>query len=167
MKAMAGTSSAVTPGKTGGAIATTGTKGAGGVSVSSLPPLASTAAPPARGTVGADNLAAKAVQAPAPAAGQVLGAKAARVLLHVRGLTRVLVEGADGTVYINRILHPGDTYRVPDMMGLSLTTPDGGAVGLELDGHDLGVAGHSGEMTEALPLDPQALVDRSGSRNPG
>jgi cytoskeleton protein RodZ len=99
--------------------------------------------------------------------GQEFGARNARVVLHVRGLTRILVEGADGKVFINRILHPGDIYRVPNLVGLSLTTPDGGAVALELDGKDAGAAGRSGEMTEALSLDPQAIVNRTGSRNPG
>jgi cytoskeleton protein RodZ len=100
--------------------------------------------------------------------GQVFGMQNhnARVVLHVRTVTHVLVEGPGGRVYINRILHPGDAYRVPDLVGLSLTTEDGAAVSLELDGQDMGVAGRSGQMTEALSLDPQAIVDRSHSGNP-
>jgi cytoskeleton protein RodZ len=119
---------------------------------------------PVKEAVSADN---KVAQGAGLSSGQELGARNARVVLHVRGLTRILVEGADGKVFLNRILHPGDTYRVPNLVGLSLTTPDGGAVSLELDGKDVGVAGRSGEMTEALSLDPQAIVDRNGSRNPG
>ncbi|HEX4156838.1 MAG TPA: helix-turn-helix domain-containing protein [Rhizomicrobium sp.] len=101
--------------------------------------------------------------------GQVYGTQnhKARVVLHARTVTHVLVEGPGGRVYINRILHPGDAYRVPDLVGLSLTTPDGGAVLLELDGQDMGVAGRTGQMTEALSLDPQAIVDRAHGGNPG
>lgn len=77
-------------------------------------------------------------------------------------MTRVLVQGADGTVFINRVLRPGDTYRVPDKVGLTLTTPDGGDVALELDGQEMGVAGSQGQVTEALSLDPQSIVDRYG-----
>jgi cytoskeleton protein RodZ len=101
-------------------------------------------------------------------AGQVFGMQNhnARVVLHVRAVTHVLVEGPGGRVYINRILHPGDAYRVPDLVGLSLTTEDGAAVFLELDGQDMGVAGQSGQMTEALSLDPQAIVDRAHGGNP-
>jgi cytoskeleton protein RodZ len=114
------------------------------------------------------------VAAPDPALaalppGQVYGQqnRNARVVLHARSVTHLLVEGPGGRVFINRILHPGDAYRVPDLVGLSLTTPDGGAVLLELDGQVMGVAGKTGQMTEALSLDPQAIVDRAHGGNPG
>jgi len=131
------------------------------------------AATPATGTL--SNPAAQAATANPPASllaalppGQVFGTqnRNARVILHARAVTHVLVEGPGGKVYINRILHPGDAYRVPDLVGLSLTTPDGGAVLLELDGQEMGVAGRSGQMTEALSLDPQAIVDRAGGKTP-
>jgi cytoskeleton protein RodZ len=93
--------------------------------------------------------------------------KDARVILRARATTRVVVQGADGTVFINRVLKPGDTYRVPDKVGLTLTAPDGGAVGVELDGQQMGTAGSQGHVTEALSLDPQAIVDRYSGRGPG
>lgn len=100
--------------------------------------------------------------------GQMYGAqnRNARVVLHARTITHVLVEGPGGRVYINRVLHPGDAYRVPDLVGLSLTTPDGGAVLLELDGQVAGAAGRAGQITEALSLDPQAIVDRTHGGTP-
>lgn len=84
----------------------------------------------------------------------------ARVILHVLSPARVLVEASDGTVYINRTLAAGDSYRVPDRVGLTLTTPDGGAVEFELDGQPMGAAGRPRQMTEAISLDPQVIVDR-------
>ncbi|HEY2446455.1 MAG TPA: RodZ domain-containing protein [Rhizomicrobium sp.] len=143
-------------------IATTLPKVAG-ESRTATAPSSSSALP----TTGSVATAGAAVQTAALPTGQVLGAHEGRVVLHVRGITRILIEGADGKVFINRILHPGDTYRVPNLVGLSLTTPDGGAVSLELDGRDMGIAGQAGEMTEALSLDPQAVANRSGRRNPG
>jgi cytoskeleton protein RodZ len=100
-------------------------------------------------------------------AGQVYGAqnKDARVVLHANQTTRILVQAGDGTVYINRTLHAGDSYRVPDRVGLTLTTPNGGAIALELDGQLMGAAGKSAQMTEALSLDPQAIVDRSNGNS--
>jgi cytoskeleton protein RodZ len=100
--------------------------------------------------------------------GQVFGAQNlnARVVLHAHGLTHVLVQGFSGRVYINRLLHPGDVYRVPNMVGLSLTTPNGGAVSLELDGRDMGAAGPSGRITEALSLDPGTIAARKGPGSP-
>ena len=95
-------------------------------------------------------------------AGQILGQENAnaRVVLHILKPTRVLVQGSDGKTYVNRILHPGDAYRVPDLVGLSLTTSDGSAVQVELDGQIMGVAGKSSEIVEAMSLDPQSVVDR-------
>jgi cytoskeleton protein RodZ len=85
----------------------------------------------------------------------------ARVILRATGVTHVLVMGPDHTVFINRVLQPGDSYRVPDVVGATLTTPDGGAVQVELDGQSMGLAGKQSQMTEALSLDPQSIVDRS------
>jgi len=94
--------------------------------------------------------------------GQVYGAQNgnARVILHAIRPARVLVEASDGTVFINRTLSPRDSYRVPDRVGVTLTTPDGGAVEFELDGQPMGAAGRPKQMTEAISLDPQAIVDR-------
>ena len=86
------------------------------------------------------------------------------MLLRAIATTKVLVEGSDGTIFINRTLSPGDTYRVPDLVGLTLTTPNAGALQIELDGQMMGLAGHSKEIAEALSLDPQAIVDRSNDR---
>ena len=85
----------------------------------------------------------------------------ARVILRATEVTHVLVMGPDRTVFINRVLQPGDSYRVPDVVGATLTTPNGGAVQVELDGQAMGMAGKQSQMTDALSLDPQSIVDRS------
>ncbi len=89
-----------------------------------------------------------------------------RVVLRAVATTRILVQSADGKVLENRILQPGDSYSVPNKVGLTLTTPNGGAIGMELDGQPMGYASRGAHMTEALSLDPQAIVDRY-NRNPG
>jgi len=91
----------------------------------------------------------------------------ARVVLRAHSATRILVQAADGTVVFNRLLQPGDSYLVPNKVGLSLTTPDGGALGVELDGQPMGFAAPGNHLTEGLSLDPQAIVDRSNRSNPG
>jgi len=90
-----------------------------------------------------------------------------RVVLHVRQTTRILVQGPDRTVYINRTLKPGDSYRVPNFVGVTLTTSNAGAVQLELDGQAMGLVGKSDQTTEALSLDPQAISDRYNSGRSG
>ena len=125
----------------------------------SAPPADSTQAQPQQATA-----TTTPTQQPAPQrAGQILGQDNPhpRVILHILQVTRVLVQGSDGKLYINRTLHPGDSYRVPDLVGLTLTTPDGGAVEIELDGQMMGVAGKPSEIVEAMSLDPQSIVDRS------
>ncbi len=90
-----------------------------------------------------------------------------RVVLRAHATTNVLIEGPDGRVLLNRVLHPGDSYNVPNLVGVTLTTQNGGAIALELDGQPMGTASHSDKVTEALSLDPQAIVDRYNSGNPG
>lgn len=94
--------------------------------------------------------------------GQIYGAqnRNPRLVLRVHVATRILVQGPKKAVFINRTLKPGDTYQVPNQVGLTLTTPNGGAVELDLDGQAMGFAGRDQQMTEALSLDPQSIVDR-------
>jgi cytoskeleton protein RodZ len=91
----------------------------------------------------------------------------ARVVLKVLKPTRIIIQSPEGGVVFNRLLQPGDSYLVPNRVGLTLTTPDGGAVGVELDGQPMGSAGAQSHVTEALSLDPQAIVDRYNRSNPG
>jgi cytoskeleton protein RodZ len=102
-----------------------------------------------------------ATEAPLPP-GQVYGKNNAgvRVVLRVHQPARVLVQGEDGMVYINRTLQPGDTYQVPNVVGLTLTTTNAKAVEVDLDGQAMGYAGKDTGMAEALSLDPQSIVDR-------
>ncbi len=90
--------------------------------------------------------------------------KSARVVLRMKQPTSVLVQGADGTTYINRTLNAGDTYMVPDMVGLTLTTANAGAVEIDLDGVAMGAAGKNGQIGETLSLDPQSIADRYNGR---
>ena len=70
------------------------------------------------------------------------------------------MQGGDGKVFINRALNAGDSYMVPDQVGLTLTTGNGGAVELDLDGTSMGTAGKTGQVGDNVSLDPQAIADR-------
>ena len=106
--------------------------------------------------------------APLPA-GTVYGQqnRNARVILRVHVATRILVQGPDGLVYLNRTLNPGDTFMVPNRVGVTLTTTNASAVEVDLDGQSMGFAGHGSGVAEAVSLDPQAIVDRSNSGGSG
>lgn len=91
----------------------------------------------------------------------------ARVVLRAHQPTRILVQGANGVVYFNRSLNPGDTFHVPNKTGVTLTTTNAGAVEVELDGQSMGFAGQGNAVAEALSLDPQSIVDRSSRGGSG
>jgi len=138
-----------------------------GQSIEPLPPSRPASGASEAGTISTQPLAAPDNQLQALPPGEVYGGQNhnPRVILRVHTATRILVQGPKRTVFINRTLKPGDTYQVPNMVGLTLTTPNGGAVELDLDGAAMGFAGQNQQMTEALSLDPQAIVDRyNGSR---
>jgi cytoskeleton protein RodZ len=127
----------------------------------SLPPPGETEAPPA---IPMQSAVPNAV--PPPAAlpqGHVYGQgnRSARVILRILKPTHVLVQGPDDTVYINRTLDPGDTYRVPLIEGVTLTAQNGNAVELDLDGQSMGTASGSPDTAEAVPLDPQGVADHA------
>ena len=113
------------------------------------------------GQIPANPTAAPQQQA-AIAPGRVYGQlnRNARVVLRVKQATRILVQGSDGTVFINRALNPGDSYMVPDAVGLTLTAADAGAIEVDLDGVAMGTAGTKGQVGETVSLDPQAIADR-------
>ncbi len=75
--------------------------------------------------------------------------KNARVILRIRSATHILVQGPDGRVFINRALQPGDTFNVPPVEGVTLTTANGNAVELDLDGQSMGLASNSGERARS------------------
>jgi cytoskeleton protein RodZ len=128
-----------------------------------LPPLSA----PATGTPVPSTQSTPGTEVAALPPGEVYGQlnKNSRVVLRVHETTRILVMGPGKTILINRTLRPGDTYQVPNMVGLTLTTPDGGAVEVDLDGAAMGFAGKSQQMTDDLSLDPQTIVDRyNGTR---
>ena len=112
--------------------------------------------------------AAEAAPAVLPA-GKVYGEqnRNARVVLRARSATHITVRGKDGTTFINRNLLAGDIYQVPNFTGLTLSTSNGGAVEVDLDGLAMGNAGASDQETQDLPLDPQSIVDHFGNRRPG
>ncbi len=96
--------------------------------------------------------------------GQRYGAQNAgsRVMLVAHRPTRVLVQGPSNTLLLNRLLQPGDSYLVPNITGTTLSTPDGGALELILDGGSLGYAGKDGVVAEGLSLNPQDVADHQG-----
>ena len=151
---------------------------------SSAPPA--TASPRAPATPPADNPLAS--QLPGPPAGKAMAAQTtatpspalagtsapgaatvygqsnrnARVVLKAKADTHILVRGKNGTVFINRNLKAGDSYQVPNQVGLTLSTSNAGAIEMDLDGQSMGMAGGDQQSADDVPLDPQTIADRNG-----
>lgn len=109
------------------------------------------------------NMAEPAVLPPGSAYG--LTNKNSRVTLRIHRLTRVLVQGPTGILFINRTLRPGDTYQAPNMVGLVLTVDDAAGVELILDGAPVGRLGKG--TANGVSLNPQDIIDRAGTARPG
>jgi cytoskeleton protein RodZ len=101
------------------------------------------------------------VQAPLPP-GRRYGVRNrnSRITLRVHRPTHVAVQGTRNRTFIDRRLSAGDTYRVPNMVGLRLSAPDAGAVEVILDGSSVGFAGENGVVARGLSLNPQNIIDR-------
>jgi cytoskeleton protein RodZ len=70
------------------------------------------------------------------------------------------VQGTGNRIFIDRILDAGDTYRVPNLVGLKLSAADAGAIEVILDDTTIGFAGKDGITARDLSLDPQSIIDR-------
>jgi cytoskeleton protein RodZ len=123
---------------------------------------ANTNQPPAAAPVAAPQAAAPNGSALPPGLRYGTQNAGSRLTLVVHRLTRVLVQGPNNTLLLNRLLQPGDSYLVPNMSGATLSTPDAGAVELILDGGSLGYAGKDGIVAEGLSLNPQDVIDHQG-----
>ncbi|MEO8896070.1 MAG: RodZ domain-containing protein [Rhizomicrobium sp.] len=142
-----------------------------------VPPAAPAAATPASPPANAATAAATTAQpsaTPSPAQPETAPSAAsadaatvygknnrnARVVLKAKNDTHVMVRGQNGVVYINRDLKAGDSYQLPNAVGLKLSTSNAGAVEVDLDGQAMGVAGGDQQSAENVPLDPQTIADR-------
>jgi cytoskeleton protein RodZ len=103
---------------------------------------------------------------PAAPAGRVFGAqnKNSRIVLRAAADTHIAVRGADGRVFINRLLNAGDRYNVPNLVGLSLSSDNAGALEMDLDGTTMGRAGADQQAINGIILDPKAIADRFNKR---
>jgi cytoskeleton protein RodZ len=83
-----------------------------------------------------------------------------RIILRVHRSIRLAVQGTGNRIFIDRVLDAGDTYRVPNLVGLKLSAPDAGAIEVILDDTTVGFAGKDGVMARDLSLEPQSIIDR-------
>lgn len=117
-------------------------------------PVALDAAPPVPSV---SPTSAAAAPIPPLSAGQPAAAAADQVEIQATADAWLEVRDANGTVLLNRTLHPGDTWTVPKQAGLVLTTGNAGGTVLVVDGVASPALGNSGAVRRNLPLDPSLI----------
>jgi cytoskeleton protein RodZ len=80
-----------------------------------------------------------------------------RILLHANADSWVQVRETDHTVLFTGLLKPGDSYRVPDLPGLSMRAGNAGGLDIVVDGRPAPSLGPAGAVRNVM-LDPQALM---------
>jgi len=75
-----------------------------------------------------------------------------RITLHIHRPTQVVVLGRRGELLFQRSLQRYDTYRVPELPDLTVTTQDAGAVEVIFDGQSVGFLGRDGAVVQRVPL---------------
>ncbi len=109
---------------------------------------------------------------PASALASTLGTSAAAAAAAAQAKANTIVLGATadawlevrdpvGNVLLNRVLHKGDTWTVPDQKGLVLTTGNAGGTTITVGTLVIPSLGGNGAVRRNLPLDP-ALIRAGG-----
>lgn len=123
-----------------------------------------TQAPPAPPVPDVSPSSAAAAALPVPPA-PTISPDQSRIELRANADAWVQVRDRSGTVLLNRILHPGETWDVPSRPNLLLTTGNAGGTDVLLDGQPTVSLGGNGVVRRDLPLDPDLIKD--GKLAPG
>ncbi|MDE0388879.1 MAG: DUF4115 domain-containing protein [Rhodospirillales bacterium] len=82
----------------------------------------------------------------------------ARVIITAIDDSWVQVQGPDNELLLTRILHAGDTYRVPDRPGLLMVTGNAGGLEIQVDNAPAPALGPLGVVIRNIALDPDRLL---------
>jgi len=100
---------------------------------------------------------AAAAPIPPVSAAQSASAAADQIEIQATADAWLEVRDAKGDILLNRTLHSGDTWTVPQDAGLVLTTGNAGGTVLVVDGVASPALGNSGAVRRNLPLDPDLI----------
>jgi cytoskeleton protein RodZ len=96
--------------------------------------------------------------APKPVDGKALGGGDARVVIKaVSEDCWMQVREMDGKLLVSKLLRRGESFRIPNRPGLTLTVGNAGAVEVEVDGVKAGPLGQTGQVRHDINLDPAKL----------
>ncbi len=131
------------------------------------PPVAAASAPLAAATGGANSTLAEitpppvqagdaaAASAGATASGSGTPGAAAPMVIQATADAWIEIKNAAGKVVYQTVLHPGDSYKVPDQPQLTLTTGNAAGTEIVLAGNTIGPL--KGHVLRNIPLDADSL----------
>ena len=82
----------------------------------------------------------------------------ARVVITAADDSWVQIQGPDNELLLTRILHTGDSYRVPDRPGLVMVTGNAGGLEVRVDDAPAPALGPLGVVLRNIALDPDRLL---------
>lgn len=89
---------------------------------------------------------------------ETAGKTASRISIKATQNSWIMIVDDSGKALFDKVLKPGEVYKVPNRSGLSLTTGNGSGIVLSLDGTDLPkVASGAPRVVRNIPLDPDHL----------
>ena len=86
-----------------------------------------------------------------------------RIILKAKSDSWVQVQGPENELLITRILRTGDSYRVPNRIGLTMITGNAGALEITVDDIVVSPVGPTGAVRRNIALDPDKLLAGSNS----
>lgn len=118
-----------------------------------------------------NDVAREPAAASAPAAGGTIYASAAPAetrVVEIRAVSEAWLEarGPDGTVFLSRVLQPGDVYRPDPSPGWTLHARDGGAFEIYIDGLSAGMLGTPGMPVLGRAIDQVHPLTQAEAASP-
>jgi cytoskeleton protein RodZ len=82
----------------------------------------------------------------------------ARIVIRATADSWVRIRDVSGSVLLDHVLKPGESYRVPDRAGVSMQTGNAGGLEITVDGKPAPSIGPNGAVRRNVSLEPQALI---------
>lgn len=92
------------------------------------------------------------------------GAPPASIVIRATAKSWIEVRDSANTVVIERVLRPGDSYRVPNRPGLTLWTGNAGGLTVTVGGKSAPSLGRNGAVRRDIALQPEALMASSAGK---
>ena len=104
---------------------------------------------------------------PAPPSQSLTGPPGAstRIVISAAADSWIQIRDANRSVLVTRLLKAGESYAVPDRLGLAMRTGNAGGLAIIVDGNPVPPIGPMGGVRRNVALDPQALMAGTAVRD--